>query len=629
MFVLFVVLVASSIIRMRDIGRRLELVEYGYLPMLALGTNIANLFHLQEDFDLQKIRDNRDNKLFLNTLRFSYPKLVNQNLNDMERLFTEAVVPLVLGKGRRSELPDGKTAELLVALRQVQNSQSRYQSVLDRALTALPANNGTARAKLSQQLISSREESRDAIQVLNSRLNSSIQMDITKIGLLERRGTWMTVGLSILGIILVFGIAIVALFILNPIRKLTHGAKVISQGDYSHRVDIRARDEVGILATEFNSMAQSIAQRNKELENLSHYNQNIIQSIRSGLLVTDANGSITTCNHALLEMLNLEVTDLLGKRIIKTELPEAERMAAKVSKVVSAGSMEEAYVVHTQTIRQEEAKKSVQAIYEVRHMPLSDTMRRAIGVITLLDDITEETLMKERLLRNEKLAVVGQLSAQVTHEIRNPLNSIGLNLEMLQEDIKAQLSQNTRELFDTIGREVKRLDRVAEHYLQFARPKRKQQKPVALNHLVEEVLFLLREEMQRRDVKVHEKLSREVKTVYADPDQLKQAILNLVKNASEALMERGGNIWISTLCRNRSVVLEVADDGPGIDAVNLAKIFDPFYSTKSGGTGLGLAVTQKIVQEQRGEIDCKLRDDGGTLFTLTFPVYEDAKPAEV
>jgi signal transduction histidine kinase len=148
-----------------------------------------------------------------------------------------------------------------------------------------------------------RDRLRTSIRTLSSRLNMTIQKEITMIGALERRGAWFTVIFCTLGSLLVLGLAILVLYLLQPVQQLTVGAKLISQGDYSHRVEIHSKDEIGQLATEFNTMAESVALRNRELENLSHYNLNIIQSIRAGLMVSDRQGVVRSVNRAFLSML--------------------------------------------------------------------------------------------------------------------------------------------------------------------------------------------------------------------------------------------------------------------------------------------------------------------------------------
>src|SRR5438874_127336 len=226
----------------------------------------------------------------------------------------------------------------------------------------------------------------------------------------------------------------------------------------------------------------------------------------------------------------------------------------------------------------------------------------------------------EALLRSERLAAIGRIAAQITHEIRNPLSSISLNAEELGERAPA-----ARDLCDAIVREVDRLTAITEEYLRFARLPKPQMQRSDVNDVVRDLLEFVRPELVAAGVHVEQRLSPELPRVLADVAQLRQLLLNLVRNAREA-MPGGGSLRVSTRGGEGSVEIEVRDSGPGIDPARLQRIFDPFFTTKERGTGLGLAMAQEIAQEHGGQLTCDSTPGSGTTFTLRLPaIVEQAQ----
>src|SRR3954467_2019007 len=227
----------------------------------------------------------------------------------------------------------------------------------------------------------------------------------------------------------------------------------------------------------------------------------------------------------------------------------------------------------------------------------------------------------EALLRSERLAAIGRIAAQITHEIRNPLSSISLNAEELGER-----APGARELCDAIVREVDRLAAITEEYLRFARLPKPSMQRADVNEVVRDLLDFVRPELAAAGVSVDLRLSPELPRVLADVAQLRQLLLNLVRNAREA-MPGGGSLEVSTRGGEGAVDIEVRDGGPGIEPARLQRIFDPFFTTKERGTGLGLAMAQEIAQEHGGQLTCESVVGRGTAFTLRLPVVvETASP---
>jgi signal transduction histidine kinase len=239
---------------------------------------------------------------------------------------------------------------------------------------------------------------------------------------------------------------------------------------------------------------------------------------------------------------------------------------------------------------------------------------------------------EQRLIRSERLAAVGKIAAQITHEVRNPLSSIGLNAEMLEDELGALPRDRVAEatsLARAIVKEVDRLTEITEEYLRFARLPRPKLEREDLGAIVASLVAFMRPELESRGITVAAEVEPGLPPVAADEHQLRQALLNLLRNAAEA-MRAGGTLTIAARAVDARVLeLVVSDTGQGIAPEHLAKIFDPFFSTKEGGTGLGLALTQQIIVEHGGRIDVQSQVGTGTTFTVRLAVATPSREAAV
>jgi two-component system, NtrC family, sensor kinase len=218
---------------------------------------------------------------------------------------------------------------------------------------------------------------------------------------------------------------------------------------------------------------------------------------------------------------------------------------------------------------------------------------------------------EQRLIRSERLAAVGKIAAVITHEVRNPLSSIGLNAELLEEETSGE----AKELARAIVKEVDRLTEITEEYLRFARLPRPKLEREDLGAIVSSLLDFLQKELQARKVVLDVDIDPGLPAIAADEHQLRQALLNLMRNAVDAMGE-GGRLTVRATAPGPVVELTIADNGEGIAPEHLAKIFDPFFSTKEGGTGLGLALTQQIIVEHGGRIEVTSERGRGTTFVV-------------
>jgi signal transduction histidine kinase len=229
---------------------------------------------------------------------------------------------------------------------------------------------------------------------------------------------------------------------------------------------------------------------------------------------------------------------------------------------------------------------------------------------------------EQRLIRSERLATVGRMAAQIAHEVRNPLSSIGLNAELLGDELSTEADEARRMVASIIG-EVDRLTEITETYLRFTRLPRPKLEREDLGALVASVVAMGRGEIVQEGITLDVDIALDLPELPADEAQLRQALINLVRNAREALASAPTKrLGISVVNDRPSgcLLIRVSDSGAGIDQHDLGKIFDPFFSTKAQGTGLGLALVQQIVVDHGGRIDVDSVPGRGTTFTLAFPI---------
>ena len=226
---------------------------------------------------------------------------------------------------------------------------------------------------------------------------------------------------------------------------------------------------------------------------------------------------------------------------------------------------------------------------------------------------------ERELVRSERLAAVGKMAAMITHEVRNPLSSIGLNTELLEEELWSGPSE-AKDLLQAIHREVDRLTAITEEYLAFARLPKPKLAYEAVNSMVGALAAFVREDLAAKHVDLALELSDGDPIALIDAAQLRQCLINLVRNATEAVTTKGkGKVTLRTKRAGDRVVIEVEDDGTGIPADVLPRLFDPFFSTKEGGSGLGLALTQQIVKDHDGDLTVESTVGRGTVFRVAVP----------
>ena len=363
---------------------------------------------------------------------------------------------------------------------------------------------------------------------------------------------------------------------------------------------------------------KKLEERAIQLINIQDYTQSILRSITSGVLTVGPDGSITTVNPAAERLLGMSEYEMVP-RSIGGLFRDDGGLEQDVHKVLSGRiplTLREVRIV-TGTGREVHVQASTSRMRAVGG--------RILGAVVTIEDVSEVRALTEQLIRADRLAAMGELTAGVAHEVRNPLGVIRASVQLL-EDAECDATR-VREAGEVIKQEIDRLDKVIKALLDFGRPSKPTMMVTDLVDVLEDVMLFTSRFASQADVVIDRELPSDLPRVMSDPDQLKQVFLNLVTNAVQAMEESGGTITVSAAEQGDFVEVSVSDTGPGIPAEEMGKVFDPFYSTRDAGTGLGLTIVHRIIDEHDGHIEVESSREG-TTFRVSLPAVVDEDPME-
>ncbi len=257
----------------------------------------------------------------------------------------------------------------------------------------------------------------------------------------------------------------------------------------------------------------------------------------------------------------------------------------------------------------------------INGVALKDNKGTVYGYQGIIHDLSMRKRAEQELLVAEKLAMTGNIARSIAHEVRNPLTNLNLALEQLWEELDEAGSEDHDMYMEIIQRNANRIDQLITEMLKSSKPKEPNLKPYSLNDLINDVLDMTRDRIKLRGIKLCLDPDPELPVTSIDPEQLKTAILNIVINAIEAMEEnQDGELQIGTFTRNGDVVVFVQDSGKGIPRDQIRKLFDPFFTGKRSGMGLGLTSAQNIINSHKGKVDVQSKVGEGTRFEISFPV---------
>lgn len=375
----------------------------------------------------------------------------------------------------------------------------------------------------------------------------------------------------------------------------------------------------------------------REVENLIQrlikekgFFENVFDALREGLIILAPDATITFLNHAAADFFGLEPEKTIGTPLSKwirginweaithprTAISRDLEISYPVHRVVNFYL---APIRHDLANSENTASETSTTLTPDTPIPPEDTL---IGYVMLIRDITDSRKQSEAAWESEKLNALTLLAAGVAHEIGNPLNSLGIHMQLLRRKLAKsppQLRQELTKHVEIAEQELSRLDLILKQFLTAIRPTHPDRNPTDLNQLITQALEVLEPTLADRKVSVELDLAKNLVNYNLDPEQIKQALFNLFKNAYEAVAQNDGKITVRTSQNQHELRIDIIDNGCGISPEIMGSIFEPYRSQKKSGTGLGLLIVRRIIREHGGQIEVESEEHQGTRVSIHFP----------
>jgi PAS domain S-box-containing protein len=368
-------------------------------------------------------------------------------------------------------------------------------------------------------------------------------------------------------------------------------------------------DELGLVSRKISQVGQQLRGVHEIFSTMRENLNSVMAGLEDGLLLFTRDARAVMVSPAAEKFLGAPAGQFLGRRV--TEIfPEGH-------------PLRQALHLEGDALRETAAETELKTATGIRRVGVSvqgiQENGEQMGALVTLRDLDSLESINTQLQVSERLAALGRITAGVAHEVKNPLNSMRLWLENLKESLSGDQGAEAQQAVRVLDKEIDRLDTVVKRFLDFTRPVELKLEATDLAELLREVVRVAQPQMQRAGVEVEEMLGNGVPEVWADRDLLKQAVLNLVLNATEA-MASGGELRVELARRGEMAEISVSDSGKGIPLENQQKIFQLFFTTRMGGSGIGLATTFRIVQLHNGSIDFQSEAGRGTTFRIELPL---------
>lgn len=335
--------------------------------------------------------------------------------------------------------------------------------------------------------------------------------------------------------------------------------------------------------------------------------EKVFEALQEGVILLDREGTVTYVNRAACGFFGFERELIVGRK-----LAEGLRGFDWETLAHTGGSV----------------SRDLEVFYpENRYLNFYVTAideHEDLGFVMLIRDVTQFRKLTEEKIESERITALTLLAAGVAHELGNPLNSLTIHLQLMERKLRKLKSKEAPQLLEMLAvaqGEIKRLDFIIGQFLAAIRPTQPQLQRTQVNELIQEAVTFLTPELEQGHVKVKLDLATGLPSTPLDAGQMKQAFYNLIRNAAQA-MPGGGTLTISTMFNDYEMRLSFADSGKGISTANMSNLFQPFFTTRKTGTGLGLLIVRRIIREHGGEIELESREKEGTTVNIYLPLGE-------
>lgn len=443
----------------------------------------------------------------------------------------------------------------------------------------------------------------------------SVVMDYEAISSVMREQMISLVAISLVLLeIVILGSYIVAGYFTKPIQAILGTVNEVADGNFDRRLEVTSRDELGQLSGRINAMTRNLGHYTSQLKQMvdenrsvKEYLESVINQTADAIHTTDLHGKVTNVNKAFEQLYGWKSYEAIGRRLEMVP-PEHEDEEKERLNLLLAGER----LAPVETVRKRKDGSLIEV--SVNTSPIRDESGRITSLISVSRDVTERNRMEELLRRSEKLTTVGQLAAGVAHEIRNPLTTLRGFLQVQQQTGKANPGH-----IDLMLSELDRINLIVSEFLILAKPQAVRFQKKDMRVIMKDVLSLLDSQAHLYGVQFRLVGSEDPAAVHCEENQLKQVFINVLKNALEAMPD-GGTVTIDiTRPSPEQIAVRIADQGVGIPADLLPHIGEPFITSKDTGTGLGLMVSQRIIQSHHGTIEIESREGEGTTVTILLP----------
>ncbi|MCD4742659.1 MAG: HAMP domain-containing protein [Desulfobacteraceae bacterium] len=421
----------------------------------------------------------------------------------------------------------------------------------------------------------------------------------------------------------------------QPINQLITGARAIGAGDLDQTIRVESSDEFQGLGREFNNMAARLKTSMQEIVELKTFNDDIFRSVSSGIITVNRKGDLTSINRSAQKIFSFP-KDLIDNNTLENIPPGIKNPLALLMLTLEKKARTQHQVIDFLN------QQGDPVFIEINTSLLNDSEGKIIGAIADIRDITLRKRMEELMVRVDKLASLGELSAGIAHEIRNPLAGMKTSIQVLAKKL-TEPSQHL--LTEGVLSEINRLNKIVTDLLKFSGPSPTFPGPVDLKNVLKKTLNLLMGKIEKYNIKIIQKYDRSIPSAFLDREQIQQVFLNLLLNAVNA-MSKGGTLTISIKMvldqdrikekitqsfdpvfslENEYMAVSFKDTGSGIKEENLSRIFNPFFTTDPNGTGLGLSIAHKLLEKNNSYIFIDSKEGKGCNVTLIIPVADESK----